>query len=229
MARGLSNNLQSTDSEKKVADFHFILTARKDIIVWMNQKTSSTVFCRPLELEFCKETAALIKEKGAELESAISNLQTTKVPIGGSVLEVKHVVLPTMFDGKVTSALTDESSQNCNVCHAKPSEMNDIDKVLQRTCNTDAYKYGIPVLHANIRFLEYMLSIAWRIKVRKGYTKYTEAEKKEMKDRRKIVCARFESEMGLRIDQPSIKGGNTNTGNTARRFFDNPVKVWLSK
>ena len=105
--------------------------------------------------------------------------------------------------------------------------MNHIDNLLLRDCDHSAFKFGFPVLHANIRFLEYFLNLAERRHVRKGYCEYTPEEKKLRAATRKTVTDRLAAELGLLIDQPSrIPGsGNTNTGNNARRFFDNPVQV----
>ena len=39
-----------------------------------------------------------------------------------------------------------------------------------------------------------------------------------------MIQTRFKNEMGLIIDKPKPGCGNTNDGNTARRFFGNPEK-----
>lgn len=195
-------------------------------VIWINQKPSSTALCRPLELEFTKETTTFIKQKAKELQEAIDNLEVTIVKFQETILEVAHHVQLTMIDGKVSSAITGTGSATCNVCKAKPTEMNDIDSVLSRECDASALEYGISVLHLNIRFLEYFLNIAKRLNVaEKCYGKYTAEELTQMGIRHKLICKRLKNELGLIIDQPSSKGGNTNTGNNARRFFDNAVKV----
>ncbi|KAK3910723.1 ATP synthase gamma chain [Frankliniella fusca] len=197
-------------------------------VLWMNCKPSSIVHCRPLELEFTKESAAFIKNKAKELIEARDNLQETKITVNGKEFSVKHIVMLTMVDGKVTSAMTETGSATCNVCKATPAQMNNIDGVLLRECDTSALNYGLSVLHLNIRFLEYFMNIATRRGVaEKCYGKYTPEETAAINGRRKYICKRFKDEIGLLIDQTSSRGGNTNTGNNARRFFDNHVKGLL--
>lgn len=45
--------------------------------------------------------------------------------------------------------------------------MNKIDKLVQMPIKKDALQYGIAILHANIRFLECVLHIAYRLEVEK--------------------------------------------------------------
>lgn len=188
----------------------------------MNRKPSSTNLCRPLEIEFTKETKSFIQFKSKEIQDAIGNLEVTVVIVGDKAINVSHRVLFTMMDGKVASAMTDTGAATCNVCQAKPSDMNDIDKVVTRECCQEAVKMGLPVLHLHIRFLEYFLNIAKRLGVaEKCYGRYTKDEKKAMKERHKMICKRLKNEVGIKLDQPTSKGGNTNTGNNARRFFEN--------
>lgn len=195
-------------------------------ILWMNRKPSSTNLCRPLELEFTKETKDFIKLKAAEIQNAIKNLEVTVVKVGDKTINCSHKVLFTMMDGKVSSAITDTGAANCNICGAKPSEMNDLEKVLTRECKKDVIEMALPVLHLHIRFLEYFLNIAKRLFVAEQcYGKYSEAQKKGMQDRHRLICKRLQNEVGIKLDQPTSKGGNTNTGNNARRFFDHAVKV----
>lgn len=53
--------------------------------------------------------------------------------------------------------------------------------------------------------------------------------KKEWNRERYLILSRFSSkfyeEMGLVVDLPKQSGGNSNDGNTARKFFDNAEKV----
>ena len=45
--------------------------------------------------------------------------------------------------------------------------MNNIDQLVKRPIQTDALKYGIAILHAILRFLEYVLNMAYRFEVQK--------------------------------------------------------------
>ena len=41
--------------------------------------------------------------------------------------------------------------------------MNDIDNLLTLKINENALQYGIPILHAHIRFLEWVLHVSYRL------------------------------------------------------------------
>ena len=45
--------------------------------------------------------------------------------------------------------------------------MNQIDKLVKMPINSDALKYRIAILHANIRFLECVLNTSYRLEVKK--------------------------------------------------------------
>lgn len=49
----------------------------------------------------------------------------------------------------------------------------------------------------------------------------TPEDKKSREDRKKLVQSLFRSRMGLHVDKPRQGSGNSNDGNTARRFFEN--------
>lgn len=66
-------------------------------ILWTNPRPSSTRFCRPLLIEFAKETSNLCKQKQADYESQIANLQPCVI---GNVI-VRFELALTMIDGKV--------------------------------------------------------------------------------------------------------------------------------
>ncbi len=51
--------------------------------------------------------------------------------------------------------------------------------------------------------------------------KRTEEEKELEEERKKEIQERFRLETGLLVDMPKANFGNTNDGNTSRRFFEN--------
>ena len=81
--------------------------------------------CRPLELEYTKETTKLAKQKAKELDHITKDIEVSIINDEGRLLEVKHTILPTMYDGKIASAATDSAAQNFNVSKATPKMMND--------------------------------------------------------------------------------------------------------
>lgn len=93
--------------------------------LWENPKPSSTMFCRPLYFKFANENKLNITEEQALVEAEIAALEPS---IMGSHT-VKHSMLMTMIDGKITSQLSNTSTQTCDICKATPSEMNKLEKI----------------------------------------------------------------------------------------------------
>lgn len=194
-------------------------------IYWKNLKPSSTKYCRPIGFRVQKETPENMKNEYELVESEISKLELTKISIGKRVLFFKHTVLCTMLDGKTCNVLTETSStQTCNICKVSPKEINDLTKVVKRKCNVDAYKFGISVLHCFLRVYEFLLHISYKLDIKQWQARGPQA-KESVKNRKTIIANRFYAEMGLVVDQPKQGGGNSNDGNTARKFFENPEKV----
>jgi hypothetical protein len=125
-----------------------------------------------------------------------------------------------MFDGKVINALTSTaSSQSCNICSAKPSEMNNIKLIRSKPVNKEALFLGLSPLHCWIRCFEYVLHLGYKMKIKSFYAK-TSAQKESVKERKATIQRRFREELSLFVDMPKQGFGNTNDGNTARRAFE---------
>jgi hypothetical protein len=69
----------------------------------------------------------------------------------------------TMIGGKVINILTGSSSQVCFICKCNPTNMNNLDQMQKFQINEDNLKYGLSTLHAWIKFLEYILHIAYKL------------------------------------------------------------------
>lgn len=69
--------------------------------------------------------------------------------------------------------------------------------------------------------MEFILKLAYTLP-RLGETKTEDSQKREDIQRRKeIIQAEFSRKLGLKVDCPKHGYGNTNDGNTSRRFFEN--------
>lgn len=192
------------------------LVMSNDIIIWENPKPSSTHYCRPIMFEFQKETADFIKKEEARFEEDINNLTTTKC----DGLEISHELHMTMIDGKVASIITDTSAASvCNICLAKPSEMNNLSQIYSRPVREDIYKYGLSSLHMWIRCMECVLHISYNMDFQmwsaRGPNKELKAAKKQ------LTQDEFKHQMGILVDFVKQGYGTSNDGNTARRFFSN--------
>ena len=79
-------------------------------IIWENPRPSSTLFCRPVNFQFIKESREVIQDAWQSVENKISLLTLTKIDTKTSV---KHKILTTMFDGKICSTIA--VFWSCNV------------------------------------------------------------------------------------------------------------------
>lgn len=66
-------------------------------VYWRNPKTSSPRFCRPIKIEYAKETTEKIKEFDKDLKKQIEELQ--EINVAGCQVKLKMFL--TMIDGKV--------------------------------------------------------------------------------------------------------------------------------
>lgn len=92
----------------------YTTSAANKKILWQNPRPSSVRYCRPIRLQFKKETAELSKQETQYIEEQISKLHKTKVSTNGSLFFVTHEMALTMLDGKVCNAITStKSAQKC--------------------------------------------------------------------------------------------------------------------
>ena len=144
------------------------------------------------------------------------------------MLSVSHTLHLTMIDGKVANANSGprdvaKSTMTCNICGAKPSEMNDLDPVIAKERDQEALQIGLSTLHAWIRMFEWILHVDYRIPLKMWAVK-GEENQAVLKERKAKIQAEFRERLGLHVDQPRAGGaGTSNDGNTARRSFADPV------
>lgn len=192
-------------------------------IIWQNPRPSSPRYCRPIRIQFAKESVQLSKQEEDHIQQQINCLQPFEnITVNGIVRVTSKLVL-TMVDGKVCNSLTDTSSaQKCYLCGSTPKLMNNIDKALEAKVDEASMKFGLSTLHAWIRFFEYFLHVSYRLEIKSW--KSTGVEKKtSMINRKKRIQNDFQKKMGLKVDRVRAGGaGTSNDGNTARRFFSNP-------
>lgn len=134
-------------------------------IVWTNPNPFSTRYCRPIKFEFVHENAEITKKEYERIQNEITNLLSTKC--GNS--NINYEMLFTMIDGKVCVALSviALSCSTCYLCGAKPSEMNDINKILNRNIDINVYNYRISSLHARIHCMEFLLHVSYNLPFKK--------------------------------------------------------------
>lgn len=189
----------------------------RDKVVWQNPVPASPRYCRPIRIRFVKETIAVAKEEKNYIDLLISKLKETKIDEPKKIT-IKHTLLFTMIDGKVCNAITDtKSSSVCYICGASSKDFNNLSKSNQ--VNQNYLHFGLSSLHARIRFLEHLLHIAYKLPIKKWRTG-TQQEKTVVQDQKTRIHTAFRQQLGLNIDVPKQGFGNTNDGNTSRRFFN---------
>lgn len=190
--------------------------------IWQNPRPSSTRFCRPLKIEFLKETQNTAKLEKERIENEIKTLMDTTVLSKERIIKVNHILMLVMIDGKVCNAITDTSStQRCYLCGATSKEFNSIDNMIARNVNTETLQFGLSVLHGWIRFFECLIHLSYKIPIKKWQAR-SEDDKEIVAGTKRRIQTEFRELTGLIIDQPKPGFGNSNDGNTARRFFQNP-------
>lgn len=213
-------NTDATDEFLFVFSFVPIRLYDGQNIIWQNPRPSSTLYCRPIKFIFSKETNELTITETNKVLDEITQLVPTLCNVGESQISVKHELLLTMTDGKVCNALTDtRSAQKCYVCGATPKTMND-DDLRNYNSNQEHFSFGLSTLHAWIRCFECLLHISYRLDIKKWQVRGDD-DKASVKQRSDHIKQQFKSKMGLIVDKPKPGYGNSNDGNTARRFFLN--------
>jgi hypothetical protein len=91
---------------------------------------------------------------------------------------------------------------------------------IKKEVTPEALQFGLSILHARIRLFESMLHVAYKLPVQKWQLR-SEDEKAIVKHG-KLEIKEFRTKMGLLVDVPKSGCGNTNYGNTSRRFFAYP-------
>lgn len=187
-------------------------------LIWQNPLSSSPRYCRPIRIRFVKETAHITKEEISYIENKINLLEPTQITqqINKTFL-VKHVMMFTMVDAKVCNAATDtKSTMKCYICGATSKDFNNLSR--RKEINEDTLKFGLSTLHARIRLFEAVLHLAYKLPVKKWQLR-ADNEKQIVQQRKKEIQDEFRTKLGLIVDVPKAGFGNSNDGNTSRRFF----------
>lgn len=187
--------------------------------IWKNPRPSSTRFCRPIKFEYMKETKEATIATVNFIKEEIKDLVPTLLTIGDKAISIFHKLTLTMVDGKIVQTITDTvSSSSCTVCNAKQSQLNDPIRALAEI--EENLEFGISPLHARIRFMEHVLKIAYDLSFKGNIRGNIENNIKRSEEKARIQTE-FKRETGMIIDTAKQGFGNTNDGNTARRFFAN--------
>lgn len=212
---------EASDSSVLITSIVPLKLSCNERVIWQNPRPSSTRLCRPLKIEFLKETSITSKLEKERVENEIKNLENSIVLCDERVITINHVLMLVMIDGKVCNAITGTTStQRCYICSATSKDFNSVEKMIIKEINVETLKFGISILHGWIRFLESLLHLSYKIPIKKWQAR-GENEKKIIAETKKRIQKEFRDQTGLIVDEPKPGFGNTNDGNTARRFFQN--------
>ena len=193
--------------------------------IWVNDRPSSIRFCRPIKFEFIAENAINTLCEYNYYTEKMSSLRPTHIAINSISFSVIHDLQCTMIDGKTCNIITNQKSSNsCNICGARPTQMNKLDLINTLPRKKEFYKLGLSTLHCKIRFMECLLHIAYNMDFKESSARGDE-NKNAKQNRKKLIQNSLQEALGIRVDMIKQGAGNTNTGNTARRFFAKPQVV----
>jgi hypothetical protein len=203
----------------------------EDECIWLNPTPQSVRYCRPLRLQFAKETSDLIKSTRDEVNEEFSQMGLFElVTSQGNKVIIKFELYLTVIDGKVLSIINDTpSQQTCPICGATPKLMNTSCNFGSRT-NDESLKYGISPLHAWIRMLELCLHIGYRnVDGLRSWQVRGPNAKKIFEARKKQIQQDLIAEIGIRVDFVRQNGGTSNDGNTARMAFNDKNRAAFAR
>lgn len=196
-------------------------------VYWINPAPQSPRFCRPLQIEFKKETEVMVREHNETVQMELMQLNSFKIQFGTLSVIVSYQMVQTLIDGKILNFLTGtKSMQTCPICEATPKQFNDLTNIGKGKFNPklESLRYGVSPLHCWIRFFECCLHIGYRMEIKKWQVKGKE-NKLVVEERKKEVRKILRAKLGLIVDRPKPCGsGTTNDGNTSRRAFMNHIE-----
>lgn len=123
----------------------------------------------------------------------------------------------TMIDTKVCNAATNTTStMKCYICGATSKDFNNLTR--EKEADPSTFQFGLLILHARIKFFESLLHLSYKLEVKKWQFR-NEEDKNAVKRRKATIQEDFKNILSLIVDIPKAGFGNTNDGNTSRRFF----------
>ena len=191
--------------------------------VWQNITPNSLNWCRPISTSFTKESIDITVKWGDKLKKQVEHLQEYYVIMYGKRFEITFVVHLCMLDGLTKLRLTANPTHTnaCPFCSAKPLERTswDVYKEIRYT-KVEYLMYGMSPLHLWIRCLEFILSLANKLVVKKMSVRKDE-EKQAIEENKARVKNEIKTKIGVFVSKIEQGRGNSNTGSVSRKCFKN--------
>ena len=133
-------------------------------LVWQNRTPASAGFCRPMKLEYCRESTEIIRQwaaasiwlPGPAERWSVAAYRVSSPAVGRLKLH------KTMIDVRVTAEITDTSStQYCMICKAAPKQNTDLQGVKERPIQESHFMFGISAIYAWILFFECTVHLSY--------------------------------------------------------------------
>lgn len=189
-------------------------------IFWLSPAPQSERFCRPVRLQFQKESKQLVLSEHHRMLQEIEKMQCFTFMHKDTNICIDYELHEAMLDGKCLNyVLGNDCTQRCPICGTMNTQFNDLHKSFP-PLSPDTLKHGIAPLHCCIRSMEALLKASYR------RTLKMHAVSKHLKpiieqEKCKIVTELHEK-VGIVVDKVKPGFGTTNTGNIAKRFFSQP-------
>lgn len=184
-----------------------IITASNDVI-WLNPSPQSYRYCRPVHIQYQKESKELILSEKLNIQQQIDSLnpmvtETSK----GHKIKINYDLICAAIDGKVLNTILNTASQlRCPFCDLTSNQFNNLDVAFSKPVKEETLVHGISPLHSWIRALEFVLKLGYKVEVKRW--RITKKSQDAIREK-----------MGLLVDVVRPTSGTTNDGNTARTAF----------
>ena len=212
---------EKPDDNKMVASqITVIWLAWGDKILYLNEMMNAASGCRPLRLRYGKETALSSQQEWERLENEIAELVSYS-PITSIIVEFDLV--PTMFDCKAENDILGiPSYAKAWPCGKNPTQFPLIPYVVCQFLN-DLPFFGVSPCHALMRIFDFLLKTGYDTAFKAPYKSALHAELRAIGKKR--IQDEIFHHFGVRVDEPRQNGGNSTTGNAARRCLAEPEKL----
>ena len=195
--------------------------------IWENESPQSTHSCRPIQLEFQKESEAYIKQTKKNIDEQIEDLPTHLLKMhNGQNLAISYRFYFTMIDGKVMNVVTGtRSAQNCPFCGATPTQMRNMNMIGKFKVKNNVFEFSIQPMHSTMNTVKNLYNISYREGINKQQIR-KEDDKTKFKETKKEVQERMRDAFHVRINEPRSGGaGTSDTAAVARKLLKEPEKL----
>lgn len=202
--------------------------------VWLNPSPQSYRFCRPLRIQYRKETSELVLQEKANVENEIKSLS----PATTSTSDKKNISATTNFvlcliDGKIVNIISHtNSSLKCPICKQPASKFNNLQIMLKTPImDKENLMHGISPLHAWIRVLEFLLHLGYKNDplVQTWRVKKKSPQGEIVNTRKTNIQIEIREKIGLLVDVVKPNSGTTNDGNTARTLLSDKNRATFAE